>query len=92
MGHLYQQVVEAAHYLQAVGMSEDQLTLLHHRSKTGWTQTFKSLYYYWSVPRDPRPRTLDFANRVRFIAREHKAKNQSLDTLVERALSKWPVP
>ncbi len=91
MSHLYEQLVEAAHYLQAAGMSQRQLTSLHHRSKTGWQQTFNSLYSYWSVNRDPRQTTVDFANRVLYIAREHEFTNQSLDALIERALSKWPL-
>ena len=87
MSNICQQVVDAARYLQEVGLSERQLTSLHHRS----TETFNSAIRYWSVDREPRPRSLDYAYRLRFIAREHKGTNQSLDILVARALSKWPV-
>ena len=87
MSHICEQVVEAAHYLEAAGMTAHQLTSLHHRSK----DSYKSLYRYWSVNREPRPKSLDYAYRLLFVEREHrKSNNQPLDGLIARALSKYP--
>jgi hypothetical protein len=87
MKNICEQVVEDARYLEAAGMTERQLTSLHHRSK----ESYNSLIRYWSVETEPRPRSLDYTYRLRFIAREQRATNQPLDVLVARALSKWPV-
>ena len=86
MSHICEQVVEAAHYLEAAGMTAHQLTSLHHRSK----ESYKSLYRYWSVNREPRPKSLDYAYRLLFVEREHRKGNQPLDGLIARALSKYP--
>jgi len=85
--NICERVVEALKYLQEAGLSERQLTSLHHRS----TETFKSAIRYWSVNRKPRSRSLDYANRLIFIAREHRKSNDALDVFVAQAKSNWPV-
>jgi len=62
MKNICEQVVEDARYLEAAGMTQRQLTSLHHRSK----ETFSSAIYYWSNRENcnPRARSLDYAYRL----------------------------
>jgi hypothetical protein len=86
--NICEQVVEALKYLQAAGMTNGQLLSLHHRSK----ETFSSAISYWGKKnREPHARSLDYAYRLLFIAREHRETHRPLDVFVAQAKSRWPV-
>jgi len=91
VSHLCEQLVEASDYFETSGLTEKQLSALHHFSLKGRDITFQRIRRYFGVNKDLRENNINFASRVTFIAREHKLSSQSLGSLVAQALSKWPL-
>ena len=88
VSHICEQVAEAAQYLESVGMTGKELSALHHLNKS---LTFRGVIDYFNVNRDIRRQTSDFANRVLFVAREHRIRSRPLDSLIQLALNRWPL-
>ncbi|MDX6578016.1 MAG: hypothetical protein QOE96_3969 [Blastocatellia bacterium] len=92
MSHVCEQLVEETRYLEAAGLSQAQLSALHHFSLKGRPITFNGVCSYFSKRNgDIWKITSDFASRVLFIAREHRNGAHSFDALVQQALAKWPL-
>lgn len=88
MSHLCEQLVEDVRYLRSAGMSEQQLSALHHFSLKGRKVTFRRLESYFSTNRDLRQTNYNFAERLRFVASEHRRGRKEFSTLVGEALRK----
>ena len=91
MSHLCEQLVEEVRYLQSAGMSQQQLSALHHFSLKGRRVTFRRLESYFSTNRDLRQTNYNFAERLRFVAHEHRHGRKEFSVLVGEALRKWPL-
>jgi hypothetical protein len=91
MNHLCEQVVESATYLQSAGMSREQLSQLHHFSLKGRLVSFAQTCDYFSVSKDLKQNNIRFAERLNFVASEHRRSKQGLSLLVQQALVRWPL-
>jgi hypothetical protein len=91
MKHLCEQLIESARYLESAGLSRQQLSQLHHFSRRGGTVGFAETYAYFGVNKELRRTNQAFAERLKYIATEHKRSGRSLSALVRQALSQWPL-
>jgi uracil-DNA glycosylase len=89
--HLGQKLVAAAKFLESNGMSEEQLSQLHHFSLKGRNVTYAEAYRYFSKAQDLKDRNADYANRLIFIANKYMARAGSLSALFSEALQTWPL-
>ena len=90
MGNLNEELVAATHYLEAAGMSEEQLSQLHHywpRKRVTYWQTYD--YFGKNLP--PRTKNTRYAERLKFVAAQHRLRGESFSVLVQEALAKWPL-
>jgi hypothetical protein len=91
MSHLCEQLVEEVRYLRSAGMSEQQLSALHHFSLKGRKVTFRELERYFSTNRDLRRTNYNLAERLRFVANEHRMGRKDFSISVREALRRWPL-
>lgn len=89
--HACQQLIEAAKYLESVGMSGQQLTQLHHFSLTGRMVTFKEAYRYFGTKKDLGEKNANYAARLSFMADCHKRGRHNIDVLIQEAIARWPL-
>ena len=87
--HTCAQLVEAAEYLRSVGMTHHDLRYLHH--SPGQKETFSSTLRYFGVSKELGGKNLLYANRVVFVASEHKKGKSTIAVLLVEALQKWPL-
>ena len=90
MGNLNEELLAAAHYLEVAGMSEEQLSQLHHywlRKRVTYWQTYD--YFGKNLP--PRGNNTRYAERLKFVAAQHRLRRGSFSVLVQEALAKWPL-
>lgn len=91
MSHLCEQLVAAAKYLESKGMTTRQLSKLHHFSLKGREVTFQEAYRYFGTRKELGKTNADYAERLRFVADNHKLGRESFSSLIEQALRKWPL-
>jgi hypothetical protein len=91
MSHICEQLIEDAGYLKAAGMSQEQLASLHHFSLKDRVETFNSTLGYFSQNRNLGLNNTNYANRLRFVAGEHRRSGKEFHLLVAEALVKWPL-
>jgi hypothetical protein len=91
MSHVCEQLVDAARYLQASGMSQRQLSEMHHFSLKGREISFSGIYSYFGENKSLKQNNANFAARIIFIANDHRHGRGSFDRLIETALSRWPL-
>ena len=91
MSHVCEQLVVDARYLKGAGMSQEQLSTLHHFSLKDREETFKSTLKYFGKNRDLRHKNTDYANRLKFVAAEHRHSGTGFNVLIAQALKKWPL-
>lgn len=89
--HICEQVVNSAKYLEEKGLTQRQLTSLHHRSLDGGEESFSSLLKYFSVNKNLQKKNTNLANRIIFVADQYKLKKGTFSQLIEQALEKWPL-
>lgn len=89
--HICEQVVTSANYLEDNGFTQKQLSSLHHRSLVGGEENFSSLLKYFSINKNLQKKNANLANRIIFIADQHKQKKGTFSQLIEQALEKWPL-
>jgi len=87
--HLCAQVVEAARYLQSAGMSVQHLQAIHHSVRK--TETFAATIRYFGENKDLGDKNTRYAQRLGFIAAEHRRTGTGFSTLVDEALRRWPL-
>jgi predicted transcriptional regulator len=90
--HVCEQVVSAAKFLEKSGLTQKQLTSLHHFSLQGKEERLSSLIKYFSVNKNLRDRNIDLANRIIFVANRYRLNNGTFSQLIKQALEKWPLP
>jgi hypothetical protein len=89
--HLCEQIVEAAHHLQAAGMTADQLSRLHHFSLQGRRISYPLVYSYFGVNKNLRDKNSRFGGRLVSVANGHREKGPPFPDLVDRALRLYPL-
>lgn len=89
--HICEQVVNRAKYLEEKGLTQKQLTSLHHRSLDGGEESFSSLLKYFSVNKNLQKKNTNLANRIIFVADQYKLKKGAFSQLIDQALEKWPL-
>jgi hypothetical protein len=86
-----------ATYLQSVGMSEAELSALHHfslknRGTFRYHGTFNGVRRYFTPGKQLRRNNSRFAERLACVAREHRSgTSKSFATLVHEALARLPL-
>jgi len=86
-----EQLVADLNYLQAAGMTVEQLRSLHHwadRPEAASRVTFESAVNYFSKGQGLKANNAAFAARLRFIVEAHR---QSLSAIISNALHSYPV-
>lgn len=91
MSHICEQLVEEVRYLRSAGMSQQQLSALHHFSSKDRRVTFRELEVYFGVNRSLRKTNSDLGERLRFVANGHRSGRKEFDALVQEALRRWPL-
>jgi hypothetical protein len=89
--NLCSKLIEAVKYLDGKGMSEMQLSKLHHFSVKGRNETYAQTYRYFGESKELRERNTNYANRLIFIAEKYKAGAGSFSVLSIEALQRWPL-
>jgi hypothetical protein len=84
-------VVAALQYLEAHGLTRDQLSALHHFSLKHRPFGFAAARRYFEEPREWGERNAFFVERVLHVARAHQQQAQPLRLLVADALRRWPL-
>jgi hypothetical protein len=87
--HLCERLVDAVRYLEAKGMSVQQLRSMHHSMSR--PETFRSTYRYFGVPKELSSVNVAYANRLIYVAEQHLLGRGNLSGLIEEALVRWPV-
>lgn len=87
--HLCERLVDSARYLERQGMSVQQLRSLHH--STTRPETYRSTYRYFGDNKELKQVNIDYANRLIFVAEQHRQGNGAISTLIEQALQRWPL-
>ena len=91
VAHICKQLVEAAQYLQSVGMTQSQLTQLHHFSSKGRVVRFNETINYFRTNRELGANNTNYAARLIYVANEYRHGGQRINSLIQQALGKWPL-
>ena len=86
-----EQLVADLEYLEAAGLTTDQLRSLHHwseRPEAAQRVTFTSARNYFKKNQPLKDNNVVFSDRLRFIADLHK---RGLAGLVEQSLARFPI-
>jgi len=89
--HICDQLVISARYLEAHGLTQPQLTSMHHFSLQGGTECFSTTYEYFGSRKNLQTRNRNYANRLIFVATEHQKTKGDFNELILQALDKWPL-
>lgn len=89
MAHICEQLVDAASYLQRQGMPVELLRKLHHPQKR--PEQFAYTLKYFSQNKNLGALNRAYADRVLFVADEHRKGRGSFEKLVAGALRQWPL-
>jgi hypothetical protein len=89
MPHICESLVSAVQYLEQHGLSVEQLRALHHPQRR--PETFASTLKYFGQSKELKPLNRKYAERLIYIASEHRNGRAGLSALVEQALSRWPL-
>lgn len=89
--HICERMVESLIYLEKQGFTQQQLSCLHHKSLKGEQETFAASLAYYSDNKNLRKRNTNFADRLIFIANEHKQNDAEFPDLINQALTNWPL-
>ncbi len=91
--HILPQLISSTKYLEKQGLSQRQLSSMHHFSLNKKEVSFKATYKYFGGEKK-RPLQANntlFAKRVIYVAEQHKLKNTCFSQLIDEALIKWPL-
>jgi hypothetical protein len=91
MCNLCEQVIQSARYLESEGISQEQLSQLHHFALNDRQLAFRAIYRYFGTHKQLRSKNVSFAERLKFVADEHKTGKKSINTLIKEALRHWPL-
>ena len=86
-----EQLVADLEYLQAAGLTTDQLRSLHHwsnRPEAAKRVTFSTALNYFEKNQDMKSNNAVIADRIRFLVDRHQ---RGLAGLVEEALRRFPI-
>jgi hypothetical protein len=89
MSHTCEELVAAARYLEANGMSNEQLRSIHHSKRR--KESFASTYRYFGVNKELKFNNMLYAQRLKYVANGHRQGNQSIAVLVRKAIEQWPL-
>jgi len=89
--HICEQLLNSTQYLEKHGLTQKQLSSLHHFSLKGREVSFNGLYKYFAINKELQKRNSNFANRVIFVANHYKQNQVNYSHLISQALEKWPL-
>jgi hypothetical protein len=67
------------------------LSALHHFSAKGREVTFTSTFNYFGTNKNLKENNIQFAERLKFVASEHRRTGKNFNLLVQEALNRWPL-
>lgn len=82
-------LVEAARYLQAQGLTVEQLRSMHHSRRR--LETFASTYRYFGKNKELKHVNIFYAERLIHVAERHRATGAAFEKLISQALARWPL-
>jgi hypothetical protein len=92
MTHICDRLLAASRYLETAGMSEGDLSALHHFSIKKRGVTYAAVRKYFGIRGDLRETNTSFAERVCYVAKQRRlGVTRSFSLLVREALHKWPL-
>ena len=86
-----QRLVASTRYLKEHGLTQPQLTALHHFSAHGKPVTYEAVERFLGSKSKLHAMNVDFARRVEYVASKHRERRCSFHFLVLQALRKWPL-
>ncbi len=89
MNHLCERLVEAVIYLQREGLTLEQLRSLHHTQRR--PETFASTCKYFAKKRELKTLNVAYAERLIFVANEHKQHCTPIKVSIAAAIARWPL-
>jgi hypothetical protein len=89
MPHICERLVAAAKYLEAQGMSAEQLQAVHHSKRR--KETFAGTYRYFGEAKELKAKNTLYAKRLIYLEQEHRRGQRSISSLVEAAIQQWPL-
>ncbi len=89
--HICDQLVISARYLEAQGLTQQQLSSMHHFSLRGYEESFPAAYEYFGVHRNIQSRNRNYADRLIFVAAEHQKTGSEFTKIIDQALNRWPL-
>jgi hypothetical protein len=72
-------------------MSREQISQLHHFSLRGRKASFSEAYRYFGANKELGQKNVRYAERLKFVAAEHKRSKKDINVLVNQALQRWPL-
>jgi hypothetical protein len=91
MPHPCDQITKDARLLERAGMTNRQLSQLHHFALSGRTVSFTAVARYFGTRKDLREANTAFGRRLRLVASEHARTGKPFDKLVVEALLVVPL-
>jgi hypothetical protein len=85
------QLAKDASYLREKGMTQEQLSALHHFSLKNRGITYNGLLRHFGNIQHPDPINVRFANRVRFVADAHREGRRDFESVIQEALARYPL-
>jgi hypothetical protein len=91
MPHPCDQITKDARSLERAGMTNRQLSQLHHFALSGRTVSFTAVARYFGTRKELREANTAFGERLRLVATEHARTGKPLDKLITEALRAVPL-
>jgi hypothetical protein len=91
MPHPCDQITKDARSLERAGMTNRQLSQLHHFALSGRTTSFAAVAAYFSVRKDLRSNNTAFGQRPRLVASGHARTGKPFEKLIAEALRAIPL-
>jgi len=89
--HICEQIVNSSKYLEAQGMTQKQLSSLHHFYLKGRDISFALVNDYFGTNKNLQERNTNFGNRISYVANQYKKHNENITQLIQKAHEKWPL-
>jgi hypothetical protein len=86
MPHPCDQIVKDARSLESAGMTNRQLSQLHHFALSGRMTSFAAVAAYFSVRKELRSANAASGRRLRFVTSEHARTGRSFEKLIAEAM------
>jgi hypothetical protein len=84
-----ERICAALTYLEANGMTNEQLRNIHHSVRR--KETFAAALRYFGAKKDLQEKNAAYGHRLEFICTSHQKASDGFNKLTDEAISHWPL-